>query len=115
MPLTISFYEKAPCPVCNQTGEVDGLLGKIKCYNCDGKKVVNIEKEYTVPNSTTEENCKSCIYHKMFNPPHNTMVACCRYPPQLKTYGTSLIMSGLTSEEVVAVDKSYKCGEYKHE
>jgi len=115
MPLKISFYEKAPCPACKQTGEVDGLIGKIKCYNCEGRKTITVEKECTVPNSTTEEKCETCIYHRNFDPNHTTLVACCRYPPNPKTYGTSLVMSGLKSEQVVAVDKNYKCGEYKHE
>lgn len=113
MPLKISFYERAPCPTCNQTGEVDGLLGKVTCSDCNGDKTIVIQKEYVVPNSTTNEKCESCIYHRNFEPDHATMVACCRYPPQPKMYGTSLVMSGLKSEQVVAVDKNYRCGEYK--
>ena len=115
MTLKISFYEKAPCPTCKSTGVVDGLLGKVTCGDCDGRKIVTVEKEYVVPNSSTNENCGCCSYHRNFEPVHTTLVACCRYPPQPKMYGTSLIMSGLHSEQVVSVDKKYVCGEYKHE
>lgn len=115
MPLKISFYEEAPCPTCKQTGCVDGMLGRVRCNHCDGEKIITVEKEYVVPNSDMNENCQSCIYHKNFEPTHTTLVACCRYPPAPRMYGTSLVMSGLKSERVVTVDKNYKCGEYKHE
>ena len=100
MPLKISFYESAPCPACKQTGIVDGLLGKVTCSDCKGRKTITIDKEYVVRNSNTNENCQSCLYHKNFEPSHATMVACCRYPPNPRTYGTSLVMSGLKSERV---------------
>ena len=109
---SIDIPEKDTCTRCGGTGKLSGVFGEVKCEDCDGSGKQYYAKTYSIPNSD-KNNCGNCKFGIEFEPKHDKCVACCRYPPQNRMRGTSLVTSGINVDPVVMVDKTYWCGEHK--
>jgi hypothetical protein len=114
MTRSIEIREVVVCQKCKGSGKVPGLLGDAECCNCEGTgKIYDMVSHRIPPNEN--ENCGRCFYKRDLIPPVTNRVACCRYPPQPRTYGSSMVMSGLHVDDLIIVDTDYWCGEHKVE